>query len=314
VIEAADRKGDRSLSAKAYMRIGLCLEHLQKKPEAIQAYQKALQLNEIKGKDYDDVIAKLERRAVVLDELPDEIQKSICDHFYRKAEQVQNESPDKAIETYRRAVEVSRFLNQSERAGFAMSFMGDLYRRQERFEDALGTYAEVEKEFPNEAAVLAWNCMRIAETYRLLGRPAEAVKAYAALESEKFQKQVQPKLWARLWMGDAYRAMGDMERAKQVWADLAGTEENAPIPATLAAMLLEKGQAPSSQEPEDPFANDVAYFVAIRHSMAEDLESSVQWFRKCIELSYGYDWPRQLAEKELLKFPATERPDSPVRD
>lgn len=317
VAVSAERKGDRALGAKVYMRIGFCYERLQKTKEANQAYGDALRLRDVDDQDFGKVLARLEREAhkrFDIEELPEEIQRSICDHFYTEAENIQGESPEKAIAVYRRAVEVSRLLKQTERAGFAMSFIGDLYRRQERFEDALKTYEEVRKQFPAEAAVLAWNYIRIAEVYRLLGRPAKAVEAYTALDGEKFEKQMQPRLWARLWQGDAHRAMGDLEQARKVWAGLRSDEAEAPIPARLAAMLLDEGEVPAAQEPEDPFANDVAYFVAIRYTLSGDRATAEQWFKKCVELSHGYDWPRQLAENARPADREARSPESDLRD
>jgi len=317
VAASAERKGDRALGAKVYMRIGFCYERLQKTKEANQAYGDALRLRGVDDQDFNTIIAKLEREAgklIDIEELPEEIQRSICDHFYTEAENIQGESPAKAIEVYRRAVEVSRFLDQTERAGFAMSFIGDLYRRQKHFEDALKTYEEVEKQFPDEAAVLAWNYIRIAEVYRLLGRPAEAVEAYTALEDEKFEKQMQPRLWAQLWRGDAHRAMGDLGQARKVWAGLRSKEADAPIPARLAAMLLDKGDVPAAQEPEDPFANDVAYFVAVRYVLSGDRDAARQWLTKCVESSHGYDWPRQLAENALPADREALGPERNLRD
>ncbi len=305
VAESAGQAGDEELESRAFLRIGLCYERLQKKDDALRAYQKALRLKKEDLKSFDAALAKLGSPAgqlINLDEflsqLPEEIQKNICDHFYTRAETIQNDAPEQAIQIYRRAVQVSKFLKQHERAGFALSFIGDLFRRQGRFRDALKTYKEVETQFDKETAVLAWNYIRIAETFRLLNQPEDARKAYAALQDERFARQVQPRLWSQLWLGDTYRVMKDLENAKKTWSEMI---EEETLPERIAKMLATGEPAIFSQEPEDPFANDVAYFIAVRESMAGNGDAAAEAHKQCIELSQGFDWPRQLAEQELKK-------------
>ena len=305
VIEMAERKGDRSLAARSYVRIGVCLGRLQKKSEAIQAYQKALSLRNVDDRDYDEVIATLERPAanlLDLNELPDVIQKRICEHFYKRAEKLQAEDPSKAIDAFRRAVDVNRAVGETEQAGHVMSSIGDLFRRKGAFGEALQTYREVLEEFPEEYSVLAWNHIRIAETYRLIDQPGAAIAAYSMIEDQKFIRQVQQRLWAKLWTGDAYRAKDEIEAARRAWRAMLTSAQNPPLPEQLAAMLLDKGEIPATQEPESLFANDLAYFVAVRYEMKNDLDSARQWIEKCIQLSQGHDWPRQLAEKTLARL------------
>jgi len=305
VAESAGQVGDEDLESRAFLRIGLCYERLQKKDDALRAYQKALRLKKEDLKSFDAALAKLGSPAgklINLDEflsqLPEEIQKNICDHFYTRAETIQNDVPEQAIQIYRRAVHVSKFLKQHERAGFALSFIGDLFRRQGRFRDALKTYKDVETQFDKETAVLAWNYIRIAETFRLLNQPEDARKAYAALQDERFARQAQPRLWSQLWLGDTYRVMSDPVNAKKTWSKMIQEET---LPERIAKMLATGEPTIFSQEPEDPFANDVAYFIAVREAMAGNSEAAADSYKQCVGLSHGFDWPRQLAELELKK-------------
>lgn len=308
VAEAAESK-DRKLSAKAYVRMGICYERLGKKKLAVESFRKAIRLSPVVRGDYMEVVGQLERSdspMVFLGELPETIQKAIGDHYYYYYEdsaRLQKESLAKAIETYRRAVEVCRFLGHKERAAYTASFIGDLHRHLGRFDDALQTYQKVQREFPKETAVLAWNHIRLGETYRLLGKPSEAIKSYGALQLERYKKQVQPRLWAKLWLGDCYRAMNEPGKADDVWNELLSTETEPPLPAKLAAMLLGKSQTLNIEEPEDPFSNDVAYFLAVRAQKEGNGEAARELFQECISLSQGHDWPRPLAETALESLP-----------
>lgn len=310
VIETAEAEGDNNLSARAYVQIALCYERLQKKQEAIQAYQKALLLSPMERRDPDEVIRNLKRadeQLIFLGEIPEANLKDLCDHYYREAEKVQNENPAKAIELYRHAIRISKFLDQMERAAYAGSFIGDLYRRMERYEDALNTYREVQREFSQEIAVLAWSHIRMGETRRLMGDLAEAAAAYQALEQPLFEKQVQQRFWANLWLADTLRSQDRTEEARKIWQELRSDQPEAPLPARLASFMLGEQTLEIPEEPEDPFSNDVAYFVAVRQEMIQDREAAHEAYQKCIRLSQGFDWPRQMAAKALGGNQSLER-------
>lgn len=310
--EQAQASGDRDMAARAYVQVARCYEKLQKKQEAIQAYQNAFLISPAEHRDPNEIIRNLERPAeqlVFLGEIPEPNLKALSDYFYTEAEKVQIENPEKAIELYRQAIRFSKFLGQLERAAYANSFIGDLYRRLERYDEAMAAYREVQREFSQEIAVLAWCPIRIAETYRLVGRTAEAISAYRELDAPLFEKQVQQKLWAKLWLGDTLRCAGELDSAHTTWSEIRSLQPEAPLPAQLAAFLLGEQALTVPEEPADPFSNDAAYFAAVRFELGRDSEGAAKAYQQCVRLSQGYDWPRQLAASALQRVgPASESP------
>ena len=226
---------------------------------------------------------------------------SICESVYNRARSVEARDPLASIPVLRKAMAISTYLRQLERSAFAQKDIGDIYASAGRYEEAVAAYRKVQQHFPDARSVCAWAQLSIAEVHRLHGRLAEAVEAYRAVERE-CPGQMTQVFWANLWMGDAFRAAGKLADARAAWRRVL-EELNEPEHAdkiAIAARLL--GQADAQRQPrvaDDEFANDVAYFLAVEQELNARPERARAFYRRCIALSKGNDWPRALAARAL---------------
>lgn len=227
----------------------------------------------------------------------------ICDWCYRQASEKRPSDPLGSIAALRKAIAISTYLRQIERSAFAQKLIGDIYASLGRHEDAIAAYRKTQEDFPSARDACAWAQMGVAEVRWLRGRLAEAVEAYRGVGRD-YPGQLSQVLWAHLWMGDAYRAAGKLADAQAAWRWVL-EEFNEPAFAdqlVLAARLL--GQARRGQEvkmPGDEFANDVAYFLAVEQELRGRPDRARRYYQRCVQVSKGRDWPRQLAERALAR-------------
>jgi tetratricopeptide (TPR) repeat protein len=225
---------------------------------------------------------------------------SICEACYQQAADLRAREPLASVPVLRKAIAISTYLRQTERSAFAQKDIGDIYAAAGRTQEAIAAYRAVQESFPTCRGVAAWAGMSIAELHRLEGRLAEAVEAYRAVEHD-YAGQLPQGLWALLWMGDAFRAAGKMADAQAAWRRVL-EDFNDPAYAdviALAARLLGQGTQELPRLPDDEFANDAAYFLAVQCEMAGDREQAAKWYERCLALSKGNDWPRALAARAL---------------
>jgi len=225
---------------------------------------------------------------------------SICEAYYQQAAEWRASRPLESIPVLRKAVAISTYLRQTERSAFARKDIGDLYAAAGRTQDALAAYRAVREDFPTCRAVGAWAALSAAELHRLDGRLAEAVEAYRMVGRD-YADQLPQTLWALLWMGDTFRAAGKSADARAAWLRVL-EDFNEPVYADvigIAARLLGQGTPETPRLPDDEFANDVAYFLAVQHQMGGERDTAAVWYERCLALSKGNDWPRALAARAL---------------
>jgi len=235
---------------------------------------------------------------------------SICESCYGEASRRRATEPLGSIAALRKALAISTYLRQLERSGFAQKDIGDIYASAGRYAEAIAAYRKVQENFPDSKNVCAWAQLTIAEVHRVRGRLAEAVGAYRAVERD-YPNQTIQALWANLWMGDAFRVAGKMADARSAWRRVL-EEFNEPAYAeqiAIAARLL--GQASAEQRvrfPDNEFANDMAYFLAVQHEMAGETHKARRYYKRCIALSRGSDWPKPLAAQILERESGKAKP------
>jgi tetratricopeptide (TPR) repeat protein len=234
---------------------------------------------------------------------------SVCESFYGEALRLRAQDPVSSIPAYQKAIAISTYLRQHERSAFGLKDVGDIHADAGHYDEALAAYRKLQEDFPAAKGPAAWAQLGIAEIHRYRGQLPEAVEAYRAVERD-YPSQVAQGLWANLWLGDTFREAGKMADARAAWRR-ALEEFNEPEYAAqiaVAARLL--GQAPDQRvrTPNDEFANDIAYFIAVQYEMAGDERRAQRTYQRCIELSRGNDWPRLLAVRALGKGGGTAQP------
>gem|GEM_PF-1015502 len=328
---AAAPTTEPALAAKALLRLGACYRALGDAAAASQAELEARRRFpdeiakfpthrlEVLYKQLDEAFnvadAGTGTQAIVrfLSDLDVSVVHSICEACYAQAAEKRAGDPLASIPALRKAIAISTYLRQIERSAFAAKEIGDLYAAAGHDDEAIAAYRKVQEDFPDVRNACAWAQLGIAEVQRLRGRLAEAVEAYRGVEAD-YPGQLAQVIWAHLWMGDAFRVAGKTADAQAAWRRVL-EEFNEPGYADLlaiAARLL--GQAPSTGRaklPDDEFANDVAYFLAVEQELAGAPERARAWYQRCVTLSRGNDWPRALAARILADGPA---PRTPVRD
>lgn len=226
---------------------------------------------------------------------------TICESVYARARLLREQDPLAAIAVLRKAVAISTYLRQLERSAFTQKDIGDIYASAGRADEAIAAYRKVQQDFPTVKSTAAWAQLGIAEIHRLAGRLAEAVAAYRGVERD-FPGQLNQVLWATLWMGDAFRAAGKQADAQAAWRHVL-EDFNEPAHAdklALAALLLGQTElAAKLRVRNDEFANDVYYFLAVEREQRGRPDAAGRYYRRCIELSRGNDWPRALAAQAL---------------
>jgi tetratricopeptide (TPR) repeat protein len=316
---ALSPSAEPALAAKALLRLGACRRELGDAEAASRAEVEARRRFpeemkrfpthrlEVLDKQLDEAFnvgdAATATQAIVrfLSDLDVAVVHSICEWCYAQAAERRATNPLGSIPALRKAIAISTFLRQMERSAFAQKDIGDLYNAAERYDDAIGAYRKVQQDFPEAKGVGAWAQLGIAEVQRLRGRLAEAVEAYRAVERD-YPGQMPQAIWASLWMGDAFRVAGKTADAQAAWRRVV-EEVNEPGYADLlgvaARLLGQAGAGDKAALPDDEFANDVAYFLAVEQELAGRPDRAHRWYQRCVGLSKGNDWPRPLAARAL---------------
>jgi len=327
---AASPRAEPALAARALVRLGACyralgdtdaasrveLEARRRFPREVEKFptHRLEVLHKQLDEAFDVAGAGTATQAIVrfLSDLDVSVVHSICEAYYAQAAGLRARRPLESIPALRKAIAISTYLRQIERSAFAQKEIGDLYAVAGRPDEAIAAYRKVQEDFPDVKSACAWAQLGIAEVHRLRGRLAEAVEAYRAVENQ-YPGQLAQAVWANLWMGDAFRVAGKTADARAAWRH-ALEEFNEPGCADLlaiAARLL--GQAPSGGKvalPDDEFANDVAYFLAVEQELAGRPDKARKWYQRCLAVSKGNDWPRALAERILAGDNRTRKPST----
>lgn len=311
-------KSDRALAARAWLRLAACQRALGQDDEASRAELTARQRFpeaikqfpthrvEVLYQQLDEAFnvgdAATAGPAIVrfLEGLDVATVNSICDAFYDMASERRTREPLERIAALRKAIAISTYLRQLERSAFAQKEVGDQFARLGRSDEAIAAYRKVQEDFPTCRNVAAWAQMSLAELHRLAGRLAEAVEAYRAV-TRGYPNELTQVLWANLWMGDAFRAAGKLADARATWRRVL-EEFNEPDYAdqiALAARLLGRAALKPIRLSRDEFANDMAYFLAVHHELAGETDKAKKYYRRCLALTKGNDWPRALATRAL---------------
>ncbi len=322
-VAVAAQKAAPALAARALLRQGACRRELGDAEGAAKAELEARRRFpdefrkfpthrlEVLHKQLDEAFnvadAATASQAIVrfLSDLDVAVVHSICEACYARAAEQRASDPIASIPALRKAIAISTYLRQAERSAFAQKDIGDIYASRTRYEEAIAAYRKVQEDFPDVKGACAWAQLGIAEVQRLRGRLAEAVEAYSAVERD-YPGQLAQVVWANLWMGDAFRVAGRAADAQAAWRRVL-EEFNEPGYAdilAIAARLL--GQASGSDTPrlpDDEFANDVAYFLAVEQELAGRPQEARRWYQRCVEVSRGNDWPRPLAARALEAGP-----------
>ena len=308
-----------ALAAKALLRLGACHRELGDAEAASRAEVEARRRFpeemkrfpthrlEVLDKQLDEAFnvgdAASATQAIVrfLSDLDVALVHSICEWCYAQATERRERDPLGSIPAIRKAIAISTYLRQIERSAFAQKDIGDIYGASERYDEAIAAYRKVQGDFPDVKGVCAWAQIGIAEAQRLRGLLPEAVEAYRTVERD-YPGQFPQVIWASLWMGDAFRVAGKAADAQAAWRRVL-EEFNEPGYADLlgiAAHLLGQAASPDKARlPDDEFANDFAYFMAVEQELLGKPERARAWYQRCVRLSRGNDWPRALAARAL---------------
>ena len=323
--EIVQRFADRpELAAQAQLHIVDCYDRMgpNQTPQAMEALQKAYRLFPQQVKKYPARMGDLKAVLTKFDEAlgpePDlgdtgfvreiigmldvNAASKICDSYFQTALQERAEHPQEAILNLRKTVAIGAYLGLAGSASEAQTIIGDIYSEQGKYSLALSAYTKALDEFPKEARRLPWIQMRIAETYRLMGdRFEEAVAAYKAVGAN-YPEALPAQAWAFMWLGDLYRDRGKLDEARAVWQIVVDRfkDPETATPAAVAASLLDDKVPARVVDPKDTFANDVAYFNAVRFEMLDQPAEAQQDYRECMTLSVNKDWPWELARRVLV--------------
>lgn len=316
---ATSASAEPALAAKALLRLGACqrelgdseaasrseLEARRRFPEEIKRFP--THRLEVLDKQLDEAFnvgdTASATQAIVrfLSDLDVPLVHSICEWCYAQATERRASDPLGSVPALRKAIAISTFLRQIERSAFAQKDIGDIYAAAERYDEAIAAYRKVQENFPEAKGACAWAQLGIAEVQRLRGRLPEAVEAYRAVERD-YPGQFPQVIWANLWMGDAFRVAGRAADAQAAWRRVL-EEFNEPGYADLlgiaARLLGQAGNLARTTLPDDEFANDFAYFLAVEQELLGRPERARAWYQRCVRLSRGNDWPRALAARAL---------------
>jgi len=311
----AKHKDNRALAAKALTRAATCYKKLGKPDLERDTWFRVL-------KDYKDEIEKSpeyqhdafrfmammnkvldmglasDTAARVLSQLLDQMPPVNIirerDRLMQQADEQAEVDPLGAVESLRLAILLSTKLKDSATAVAAQSKIGEIWFEHGAYMLAIQAYDEARTTYGNQLDALAWNEMKMAEAFRLLDMTLSAIGHYENLLKSGQTQQV---LWGKLWLGDYYRELGRMDKASELWQDVA---ENGSGRQQRIARILAGLDPPSMAiNGTDVFANDEAYFMAIRYEMDGNREAALKLLRRALDVSNGKDWPYKLASERL---------------
>jgi len=308
------------VAGKAQLNIVDCYELLGKEAEARKALINAYELfpDELKKRPARmEWLARIRQRfdqslgselelsdkdlaREVLEMIPLREASKICETYFQSALQERAEKPQEAILSLRKTVIIGVYLGLTARAAYAQTLVGDIYAELGKYPEALGAYRRVLRDFGEEESLAAWTQLRIAETCRLTGQVDRAATAYQGV-LKSYPKQRRQQAWALIWLGDLYRDQGETRRAEAAWNEVA---ENFAAPetamaASVAAFLLGRQTTAPKMPGKDAFANDVAYFLAVKFELLGKYTEAKQYYQQCMDLSVQKDWPYELARRVL---------------
>ena len=239
----------------------------------------------------------------ILEMMPPQYIIPMRDKMLKQAREERGTSWSGAISSYRLAILLSMKIKDEATAAQAHSDIGRIYLEEGLRPEAVEVFFEVKNQYPNQRLVLAWNQTSVAEAFRMWARLDHAVDSYNDLLIT-YPDQKEQVFWARLWMGDCYRDLGQLQTARQMWKEEAEDTgaKDFPRQARLARILAGLEDPPPALDAaaKDEFTNDEAYFIAIRHEMDGDSAKAMQWMKTCKDISTGKDWPYQLAMNWIL--------------
>ncbi|MCY3018448.1 MAG: protein kinase [Planctomycetota bacterium] len=196
--------------------------------------------------------------------------------------------------------------------GHALTSMG-------LFADATKAFDSVETDYPDVRSACAEALRSRASALRYAGKYEQSLKVCDAV-SAKYPDQRADCATALLESSIARLLLNDRGGAEADWRkllrDYASDSRGA---ALLASFFLgEIGESvflDDLKREERMWWNDVASYVAEKYEAEGNLPEAARWYRKCLELTVGDDWPAVLARKRLkeieekLKAPA----DAPAK-
>jgi len=304
------------VAARAQLNLVDCLESLGKVPEAKKELVKAYKLfpDELKkdparmgrlksilqhfdeGFNTDPEISDTQLAREMLDMIPLNEASKICETYYQNALQERADNPQGAILSLRKTVMIGVYLGLTERAADAQTMIGDIYGELGKYPEALAAYNRALTDFPDEVKLLSWTQVRVAETLRLTGRLDDSAAAYRDVLT-KYPNECLQQAWALIWLGDLARHLGKPDEARVTWQKVVelSSDPQAKLAGEVAEFLLDEHAQPPQVSGKDVFANDVAYFLAVR------FEALGKYYQQCMELSTQKDWPYELARRALAQ-------------
>ncbi|MCY3018186.1 MAG: tetratricopeptide repeat protein [Planctomycetota bacterium] len=219
---------------------------------------------------------------------------------------------DAAI-TFKRAV-VAVFPDLRESSANASLEIGTALSKAGRNEDALKALAAIEKDYPDQRSACAEALQERANGLRYAGEQERSLQVYNALRA-KYPDSRNECAWALLHSGLARLALHDRAGAEADWRKVLREYANDNARAVCLARFF-LGEIEESaflddlkSQPRSEWNDDVCT-IAQKYEAEGNLREAARWYRKCLELTVGEEWPARLARKRLkeieekLKAPA----------
>ena len=211
---------------------------------------------------------------------------------------------DAAIAVRRAIVEV--FPDLRDLAARASRAIGTILFNAGRNEEALTALSAIEKDYPDQHDACAWARVTCGQTLSSMGLFEEAAKAFDSVEAE-YPEVRNGCAQALLESGMARLFLHDRAGAEADWRKvLRKYPADSTRAARLARFFLGEIEGPAflgdlRREPRSDW-NDDTYHVAEKCEAEGNLPEAARWYRKCLAVTVGDEWPAFYARKRLKEI------------
>lgn len=260
----------------------------------VHAWACAVRLNRFaEAEQYFDAIRSSYDLPTLASSVPEETLKELQADYFARAGRLAEEEPERAARLFETCADIASFLGDHALACRALLASADQLLRCGDLPGARELAVRASQE-PGVAPGQRARCLaRLGELSRLAGDLQAATEAYQRGLKECTDEDREEAAWIRLWLGDLWCQLEEVDRAVRIWEEGAEAAEKTQ-PGHLMRLLTDL-EYPMPEEGDPQRLNDIRFCNARVARLLGDQAGWKAWLQKVIETGPRWDWPTPLA-------------------